>query len=72
MKTEIKHERISNFIIDNVKTVRAIQSKCNVCGFDNPKENMLDTCPICNTNLVAKETNILENEAFCIGFMFNK
>ena len=63
---------INDFVIDKIKTVRAIQSKCNVCGFDNSKENILNICPICNTNLVTKKANISENETFCIGFVFNK
>lgn len=59
---------INNFVIDKVKTINAIQSKCHICGFDNPKEEMLHVCPVCKTSLVVETANISEGEPFCVSF----
>lgn len=36
---------VNNFVVDKVKTISAIKSKCPVCGFDNSKEERFNLCP---------------------------
>ena len=41
---------INNFVIDKVKTINAIQSKCHICGFDGEiiiNEQNEWECPQC-------------------------
>ena len=59
---------MSEFVIDEIKTVSAIQSKCHICGFENLKEKMFRFCPICSTNLVVETANISDGEPFCVSF----
>ena len=66
----LRGKDVSKFVIGEIKTVSAIQSKCHVCGFENPKEEMNHFCPMCNTNLVIKTANISEGEPFCASFTF--
>lgn len=63
---------INNFVVDKVKTINVIQSKCHVCGFDNPKEEMFHLCPICKTNLVVETANMSEHGTLCASFVFGQ
>lgn len=61
---------MDKFVVDEIKTISAIHSQCPVCGFENPKEEMFHTCPMCNANLVVTTANISEGEPFCVSFAF--
>ena len=54
---------MNRFELVEVKTISVIHSKCPTCGFDNPQSEMLNTCPICETNLIAK--TIDATKPFC-------
>ncbi len=61
---------MSEFTIGEIKTISAVQSKCHICGFENPKEEMYHLCPVCNTSLLVKTAAISEGEPFCVSFTF--
>ena len=54
---------MKKFELVEVKTIDLIHPKCPVCGFDNPQNEMFHTCPICETNLVAR--TIDATKPFC-------
>ena len=53
---------MDKFVIDEIKTISAIHSRCPVCGFENPKEEI---CPMCSTNLVVTTA---DGKPFCVSF----
>ena len=54
---------MSEFVIDKIISIDAVQAKCRICGFDN-KNHSLHNCPVCSANLVAATFNY--DEPFCL------